>query len=91
MQELHYRTNDAISDLLGRLEREENRIGDNPLFTVIEQALYLLREASKNSLSFSNYSDVLSTIQDRLDEKNDQAYEMREETNRDILAWLREF
>ncbi len=95
MNELHYRTNDAIRDLLGALEREENRQvnqdRENPLITVIMQSLYLLREASKNSLNFSNYDEILGIIQTRLDQKNDEDYEMRQETNQDTLTWLQEF
>lgn len=95
MTALTIHTESTIGRLLGDLEREEcrevNQDRDNPLITVITQALYLLREASKNNLDFHNYDEVLATIQTRLDEKNDEDYEMHEETNQSVLSWLQEF
>lgn len=85
---IHQDTNSAVNTMLYRLHNEAKYHGENPIFTIIQEALYLLQEASKNSMSFNDYGDVLGEIQDRLDEKNDGAYEVREETNRDVISWL---
>ena len=91
MQELHQETNYWIGGLLGRLEKEENRQGQNPIFTVIEEALHLMREASTNGLEFPSYGDVLATLEDRLGEVNSPDYEDQERDHLDLKDWIAQF
>ncbi len=88
---LKNKTTEKVTELMDALKYEAINIYQNPLITVTMQFLYLLREASENSLNFRNYEEVLRIIETRLDEKNDEDCEMHEETNQSILSWLQEF